>query len=349
MSRARLLIGLAVGLGLGVLAYQWAAHDRPYGAARPRHPDAGVVAAVDAPAASPPPVADAAMTIAVVDARTGAPLTDVTVELRRPGEALPITAVSGGDGLAGLPIAAGRWQLAARRGGAPLVLTEAADWTIDALAVPDPIVRALPAADVPPPPELPPAPTGHGALVGEVTLAGARPYDLIVTPFFLGDYGPGHPVVRDRVPVPLPLPARRFLGTAGRFRWDDLAPGSYAVWLVVPDRGAAIVRATVAADLAGNASAALAPSASLSGRAADDRGAELAGVTISAVVDGLTLATVASDAHGTWVIPDLPAGAARLFASSPGCIGDRPTVTLTAGQRTVQALGLLCTAATSTP
>ena len=41
--------------------------------------------------------------------------------------------------------------------------------------------------------------------------------------------------------------------------------------------------------------------------------------------------------------------AARLFASSPGCIGDRPTVTLTAGQRTVQALGLLCTAATSTP
>ncbi|MBL8623234.1 MAG: carboxypeptidase regulatory-like domain-containing protein [Myxococcales bacterium] len=347
MSRARLLIGLAVGLGLGALAYQWAAHDRPYGAPS-RHRDAGVAAAAAAPDASPPPVGDAAMTIAVVDARTGAPLPDVTIELRRPGEALATTAISGGDGLAGLPIAAGRWQVAARRGGAPLVLTEAADWTIDALAVPDPIVRALPAADVPPP-ELPPAPTGHGTLVGEVTLAGARPYDLIVTPFFLGDYGPGRPVVRDRVPAPLPLPPRRFLGTAGRFRWDGLAPGSYAVWLVVPDRGAAIVRATVTADLAGNASAALAPSASVSGRAADDRGAELGGVTIGAVVDGLTLATVASDAHGTWVIPDLPAGAARLVASSPGCIGDRPTVTLTAGQRTVQALGLLCNAATSTP
>ncbi|MBK7192296.1 MAG: carboxypeptidase regulatory-like domain-containing protein [Myxococcales bacterium] len=348
MSRARLLIGLAVGLGLGALAYQWAAHDRPYGAAPP-HRDAGVAAAAVAPDASPPPVADATVTIAVVDARTGAALPDVTVELRRPGEALATTAVSGGDGLAGLPITAGRWQLTARRGGAPLVLTEAADWTIDALAVPDPIVRALPAADVPPPPELPPPPTGHGTLVGEVTLAGAHPYDLIVTPFFLGDYGPGHPVVRDRVPVPIPLPARRFLGSAGRFRWDDLAPGSYAVWLVVPDRGAAIVRATVTADLAGNASAALPPAASVSGRAADDRGAELAAVVISAAIDGLTLATVQSDAHGTWVIPDLPAGAARLSASSPGCIGDRPTVTLTAGQRTVQALGLLCTAATSTP
>ncbi len=346
MSRARLWIGLAFGLGLGALAYRWAAHDRPYNAPSPRR-DAGAAATADA--ASPPPPADATITIAVVDARTGAPLPDVAIALRRPGEVVPRRAVSDRDGQAGLPLAAGRWQLEATRGGAPLVLTEAADWTVDALALPAPVVRALPAAEVPPPPELPPLPAGRGALVGEVTLAGARPYDLIVTPFFLGDYGPGHPVVRDRVPAPIPLPARRFLGTAGRFRWDDLAPGTYAVWLVAPDRGAAIVRATVTADLAGNASAALAPAASVSGRAVDDRGAELAGVTIAATVDGLPLAAVRSDAHGTWLIADLPAGAARLAASSPGCIDDRPTVALVAGQRTIHALGLLCEASASTP
>ena len=237
----------------------------------------------------------------------------------------------------------------ASRGGAPLVLTEAADWTVDAVALPNPIVRVLPAADLPPPPELPPPPSGAGTLVGEVKVAGAYPYDLIVTPFYLGDFGPGHPVVRDRVPAPIPLPSRRVLGTVGRFRWDELAPGTYAVWLVVPDRGAAIVRATVTAALAGNASADLPLAASVSGRVADDRGGELAGATIRVVVDGLTLTATQSDAHGTWVIPDLPAGDVQLFASSPGCIGDRPAVTLAAGKRTVHALGLLCTTATSTP
>ena len=165
---------------------------------------------------------------------------------------------------------------------------------------------------------------------------------MIVTPFYLGDFGPGRPVVRDHVPQPTPLPSRRFVGTAGQFRWDGLAPGSYAVHVVAPDRGVAMVRAQVTAALAGNASAALAPAASIAGRAVDDRGVELAGVEIAVRVDELPLALVTTDAHGTFLAPDLPPGAARIIARMPGCIGDRPTVTLAAGQRVTQPLGLLC-------
>ncbi|MBK9035245.1 MAG: carboxypeptidase regulatory-like domain-containing protein [Myxococcales bacterium] len=347
MTRLRVWIALALGLGLGAVAYRWAAHDRPFDAPRARRSrDAGV--ATRAPVA--PVVAATAprgptLPIAVIDARAGTALADVTLTLRRAdggGAIVVLTATTDPLGRAALALGEGRWQVAATRGGAPLVLTDAEDWTVGAALDPELIVRAVPAAEVPPPRELPPVPPGAGALVGEVTLAGARPADLIVTPIFLGDFGPGHPVVRDRVPQPTPLPPRRFVGTGGSFRWDGLAPGSYAVLVVAPDRGVALVRAMVTADLAGNASSALAPAAGVAGRALDDRGAELAGVEIVVWVGDLRLAAVTTDAHGTFLVPDLPAGPAKLVASRPGCIGDRPTLTLVAGQRAMQPLGLLC-------
>lgn len=339
------MLTLAIGLALGVLALRWASHDRPIDAPRPPHlrRDAGVVAMPDAaPTATLPAPTGPGVEVALVDARLGAPLAAVELAARVDGALAAITATTDDDGHARLPIAPGRWHVTATRGGAPLVLTAAEDWDLAPGDGPALTVRALPAAEVPPPLELPAVPPGPGALVGAVTLDGVHVGELIVTPIFLGDVGTGRPVVRDRVPQPTPLPPRRFVHAAGVFRWDGLATGSYLVMIVAPDRGIALVRTTVTADLAGDASATLAPAASLAGRAVDDHGNELADTTITVRQAGLVLARVGTDSRGTFVVPELPPGPVELAARHADCIGDSPAVTLIAGQRTTVPLGLLC-------
>lgn len=337
-----MVLALAIGLALGAVAYSWVARDRPIDAPRPPHRrDAGVTAAVDAAATAPAPTG-AGVEISLVDARLGTPLPAVELAARTADALAAITATTDDAGHARLPIAVGRWQLAATRGGAPLVLTSAEDWTLAPGDGPAVVVRALPAAEVPPPLDLPAIPPGPGTLVGVVTLDGARVDELVVTPIYLGDVGPGRPVVRDRVPQPTPLAARRFLRAAGVFRWDGLATGTYAVLIVAPDRGATIVRATVTADLAGDASATLAAAASLAGRAVDDRGGDLADTTISVQVGDLPLARTTTDARGTFLVPDLPPGPLVLAARHADCIGDTRAVTLVAGARATVPLGLAC-------
>lgn len=345
MARLRLVLALAIGLALGAVALSWVSHDRPFDAPRAhRHADAGVAVTTNAATVTATALAPtgAGVEVALVDARLGAPLAAVELAARTDGALAAITATTDDAGHARLPIAAGRWQVTATRGGAPLVLTSAEDWQLGPGDGPALIVRALPSAEVPPPLELPAVPPGPGALVGVVTLEGVHVSELIVTPIYLGDVGPGRTVVRDRVPQPTPLPARRFVRAAGVFRWDGLATGSYAVLVVAPDRGAAIVRTTVTADLAGDASVALAPAASLAGRAVDDHSNELPDTTIAVRQAGLPLARVTTDARGTFAVPDLPPGPIELVARHADCIGDSPAVTLVAGTRTTVPLGLLC-------
>jgi len=362
VARLRLFVFGALGLGAGVVAYQWAGSDRPYDAPPgPRALDAGPAARVVAPPAPvvpDPPLADI-VTLALLDEATQAPLAGAAITAGLDGSSTSSSAIAAADGTALLPVTPGRWHLSATAAdGTPLTLVGADDWQLG--DTPPPTVPVLlapgdgelvgepraPSAGDPVPPgaasTVDPVPPGAAALVGIATLAGARVADVIVTPILVGDFGPGHAVTLARVPGPVGLPPRRFVGTAGLFRFDGLAPGTYAALIVSPGHGAALGRATTTDTLAGNLSVALSPSASLSGAVTDQRGSTISAATVRVRSGTLLLATTRTTSAGTYAFHDLPPGELTVEARSGTCIGDHAKLTLPAGQRSLRPLGLLC-------
>ena len=306
--------------------------------------DAGVVPAVPPPPVPAPPQPDVAPGgghgVTVRDDATSAPAAATLIARDAGGRV--VEAAIGVDGQGALALAPGTWTVEARdAGGRPLEQPRGGRWTVGANPPPWIEVRtATPrAAAAPPPP-----PAGTAQLVGVATLDGTHPADVVVTPIFLGGFGPGHAVTHERVPTAVTLPPRRFIGTGGAWRLDDLPPGGYAVHVVVPWRAAALVRATAAADVAGDASATLSASVRLSGAVLDQRGAELAGATVRVLAGELELARLTTDARGAFRALDVPAGATTVEARAPGCYGDRKAETYAPGTDVRVTLALVCEA-----
>ncbi|MEZ4399308.1 MAG: carboxypeptidase-like regulatory domain-containing protein [Kofleriaceae bacterium] len=335
MARAQTWLGGAIGLVGTVLAVRWAMHDRPIDApaARPARPEPRVAAPRTGAGTARLDVAGLA--VEIVDGRTGAPWPDAALAIGAAASVGPTLAQAAGPGLA-------RYPAVAVTGPSLLAVLGGVDWTIGPSPPPLVTVRAVPLAALPEPHAVPAAPTGAGRVVGVVTQDGARVADVAVTLWFLGDVGPGRPVTRDRIPQPLPVATRRFIGTAGVIAFDQLAPGSYAAVVVAPGRGAAVARATVVDDLAGDLSIALGPAATVAGVVVDERHAPVAGATVIVRAGDLPLAEVTSDATGAYAAPDLPAVAVDVAGRHPACIGDHRALGLPAGQLAHAPLGLLC-------
>lgn len=303
-------------------------------------PDGGAITVVRQrpPAATPPdPTAQpgAGVAIAAIDAVTGLPWPGKLTARADGGGAQP-TIVLDEHGHGRVALGAGTWTVDA--GGTALL--DGHLWTIGTSIPPLITVRIsdIPRDDAPPDPP----PAGKAKLVGVATLDGARSADLVVEATWLGDLGPGRPIVRDRIPLPRPLPPRRFLGTAGAWQLDDLAPGTYAVRLVEPGRGARVVRATTTEALPGDASAALDAAAGVSGTVVDQRGGLVEGATIRALAGELEVARTTSTAGGTFILSDLPPGVLRIETRRAGCFGERTDLTLEPGKRPSRKAEIVC-------
>ncbi|MCE9575078.1 MAG: carboxypeptidase-like regulatory domain-containing protein [Deltaproteobacteria bacterium] len=191
----------------------------------------------------------------------------------------------------------------------------------------------------------PPAPgASPSGVVGVVTAGGARLADFTVAPVFLGGVGPGRPVVNDRIPQPIALPARRYLGTAGAFRWEGLAPGTYLLHVGSPGYGTGAVRVNAIAGGFGDGSIALAPAASLSGTVSDGRAVPIANVMVRATVDGAVVAQARTSSDGIYLLEGLPAGPVVVsVATSKGeCTADDTPLTVAAGARTTRRIEMTC-------
>ncbi len=129
---------------------------------------------------------------------------------------------------------------------------------------------------------------------------------------------------------------------AGRFRFDALAPGTYAVTVTadgfrrgVPDR----VRLEAGADLAAVLEVRLVPAVTLSGSVTDGDGTELEGarVSVATLVDA-DAGHATTDAVGAFAIADLP----RAFSYDLRVVtraGDEAALTVTCGDEAAHACG----------
>jgi hypothetical protein len=337
MSGSRLFIVAAAGGAIAAIAWwQW-----------PRAQPAPVAPPATAtPPAPAPPIAvrrpDKPMPTdgTPLDVRDGRGTPVVDVEVRATSSAGTVAEAATDDtGRAVLALTPGRWQLVV----ADHQITGAAQLELGAVpAAPlDLVVEGGVPAALPEPPAPGPRPAG---VVGVVTAGGARLADFTVAPVFLGGYGPGHTVVNDHIPQPIPLAPRRFIAMAGGFRWDGLAPGSYLLRVSSAGYGTREVRTVADAGGFGDGSIALAPAASLSGTVSDGRAVPIADVVVRGTVNGAVVAQTRTSPQGIYLLENLPAGPIVVsVATSKGeCIGDDQTITVVAGQRTTQRLEMTC-------
>ncbi len=268
----------------------------------------------------------------------GAPAAAVAVRATR-ADGATTAGETDAAGRAVLGLGPGRWHLEV----AERAVTGATAFEIDALpAAPIALVAelGLPVAEAAPP-AVGSSPSG---VVGLVTAGGARLADFTVAPVFQGGVGPGHPVVNDRIPQPIPLAPRRYLGTAGTFRWEGLAPGTYLLQVSSPGHGTRAVRVNAVAGGFGDGSVTLAPAASLSGTVSDGRAVPIANVVVRATVDGAVVAQARTSSEGIYLLENLPAGpvVVSVATSKDECLGDDTTLTVTAGARTTHRIEMVC-------
>jgi len=333
MLRALIVVAIVITAG----AVAWIAW--PRGAAPPAARDAGVARAV------PPPVrvpdrsgaAGPAVRFALRD-RKGAPVAGVDVRAAPPSGALA-SATSGSDGTVTLPLGPGRWHLTV----AEHRVAGAADLEIDGPIAHDVAILVDPAEAPPPEPE----DLGRdrsGGLTGVITGGGAHLDDVTIAPTYLGAFGPGKPVKHDRLPHPIAIPPRRFLGAPAGYKWPELPAGGYDLVVTSPGWGAAHLRATVEPTGWGVGTVELVPAGSISGVVQDGRGVAVSGVTVRAEVDDHLVDEATTGGDGIYVVDELPAGVVTLSArvGHDACTPARDIVTVEAGKRATHRIEMVC-------
>jgi len=151
------------------------------------------------------------------------------------------------------------------------------------------------------------------ALAGAVTAAGEPVTDFQVQLVVHVPVGGG-----PSAPMGPPL---RVVDSGGRFRFDDLDPGSYQLSVSAPGLGPALVKAVAPAGATGTADVELSTGSSLVGRVTDaDDGRPVAGALVTAST-GFEGDGAYTDAQGEYRLRDIAAGRRSIAVEHPAYVG----------------------------